>query len=104
MNYYLHGSLFPYTFTHLIFFIESVKPQNIMTPKSVSVFINVIKKKRPWQICNMKSTYNILVYVRSCIHYLSSFEKYHFRMYNKPFKVHIDDRVNHFGTNTNLLY
>lgn len=45
MNYYLHGSLFPYTFTHLIFFIESVKPQNIMTPKSVSVFINVIKKK-----------------------------------------------------------
>lgn len=30
---------------HLIFFIESVKPQNVMTPKCVSVFINVIKKK-----------------------------------------------------------
>lgn len=43
MYYYLRGSLFPYTFTDLIFFHRETT--KIMTSQSVPVFINVTKRK-----------------------------------------------------------
>lgn len=62
MYYYLRGSLFPYTFTDLIFFYRKRKTTKYYDTQKCSC-IYKLNKKRPWQICIMKSTYNILVYM-----------------------------------------
>lgn len=85
MYYYLRGSLFPYTFTDLIFFHREHITTKYYDISKCSCIYKRNKKKRLWSICIMKSTYNILIYMSAAAFILNR----HLKNITFNFPIHL---------------